>query len=807
QMTVSSNGSTTNGQTEEMDIDQENGNPAKKQKLMSKEDFVKVMDDVEKHSLIVDEKWYLVSLNWWKKAEKAVNDGYMEDIQPIDNSKISTRGISGAFYLAPKLVERMDFIPVPEKSFEVLNDSFGVVDAKRDIIERLVIDDGLRGNRIDVYPKVVNVILARDRSRRVTLPLRNDTVGSLRERALRELGVNESLHKIRFYIEHGDKFELLNVKDDDEVANLFSSEPTVVVDIVDENGKGFISNRINESYNEISSSPSYTRGVCGLSNLGNTCFMASAVQCLSNVPQITEYFLTDQYTNDLNEANPLGTEGHLAKEYGKLMHAMWSGRHESFVPRNFKSTIGKFAPRFSGYAQQDSQELLAFLLDGLHEDLNRIRKKPYVEEKEPAEGTSEKAIAEEAWANYRKRNDSIIVDKVHGQLKSTLVCPKCAKVSVKFDPFCFLSVPVPTKERLFRTPIVLMFNPLKKWARFALNITRTTTVAQALDLIMSELGEKIEVIVFTVDSMNRPTLMEMDDPLCGENRNRYAIVYACQVTRAIEGSELVIARTMGEKKLTYSSKNLPVFFTIPLNQSEEAVKEFGEKEIVPVVKGMFEKDGIEEERYKCGVEVTRDGDKWMVDLIFDEVNVLEDVRGTGLIDREKSMPEPKQDVSLVDCINMFTKKEQLSEQDSWYCPQCKEHVLATKKLDIWKLPQILVVHLKRFQYTRWSREKIDTPVDIPGKDFHLRDILVNDSHEDAVYDLIAISHHMGGLGGGHYTATALNGETWYYFNDASVSKACAPYGTPSSSPYLLFYRRRELPIIHSDEHLDMETED
>lgn len=44
--------------------------------------------------------------------------------------------------------------------------------------------------------------------------------------------------------------------------------------------------------------------------------------------------------------------------------------------------MGKFAPQFSGYQQQDSQELMAFLLDGLHEDLNRIRKKPYIELKD-----------------------------------------------------------------------------------------------------------------------------------------------------------------------------------------------------------------------------------------------------------------------------------------------------------------------------------------------------------------------------------------------------------------------------------------
>ena len=44
--------------------------------------------------------------------------------------------------------------------------------------------------------------------------------------------------------------------------------------------------------------------------------------------------------------------------------------------------VGRFKPEFSGYQQQDSQELMAFLLDGLHEDLNRIKKKPYVETKE-----------------------------------------------------------------------------------------------------------------------------------------------------------------------------------------------------------------------------------------------------------------------------------------------------------------------------------------------------------------------------------------------------------------------------------------
>lgn len=58
-------------------------------------------------------------------------------------------------------------------------------------------------------------------------------------------------------------------------------------------------------------------------------------------------------------------------------------------------------------------------------------------------------MAEEAWRNHLRRNDSVIVDTFHGLFKSTLVCPKCNKVSVTFDPFCYLSVPLPvSKERV-----------------------------------------------------------------------------------------------------------------------------------------------------------------------------------------------------------------------------------------------------------------------------------------------------------------------------------------------------------------------
>ena len=137
------------------------------------------------------------------------------------------------------------------------------------------------------------------------------------------------------------------------------------------------------------------------------------------------------------------------------------------------------------------------------------------------------------------------------------------------------------------------------------------------------------------------------------------------------------------------------------------------------------------------------------------VKVLWDNRAPLIIDPELqaellNKKKGGKEITLEDCLAEYTREEQLGEADLWYCPNCKKHQQATKKLDIWRFPDILVVHLKRFSHTRAWRDKLDVMVDFPISDLDLNDkALHEEPGVENVYDLFGVSNHMGGLGGGH----------------------------------------------------------
>ncbi|KAL0671291.1 hypothetical protein Bca4012_033995 [Brassica carinata] len=149
-------------------------------------------------------------------------------------------------------------------------------------------------------------------------------------------------------------------------------------------------------------------------------------------------------------------------------------------------------------------------------------------------------------------------------------------------------------------------------------------------------------------------------------------------------------------------------------------------------------------------------------------------------------------ISFLSCLENFLAEEPLGPNNMWFCPESKEKRKANKKLDLLKLPEILVLHLKRFRTSKYFVKKIDTFVNFPINDLDLSKYVKNKNGESYLYELYAVSNHYIGPGGvRHYTAYAklIDYNKWYHFNDSYVSPVNESV-VRSKAAYLLFYRRR-----------------
>lgn len=345
---------------------------------------------------------------------------------PIDNTHLVNNLDEGDqpsehVELKPNLLEQVDFVLVPRQVWELLVSWYG---GGPEIPRPVVV--GPSGECfVEIYPVelIVSFVWSKVADTKIRVS-KTTKIRELKEKVLRKLNVNNvsvsdlqvwnmldnvppvlldndeetvaeavlvSGQKVQIRVKSDSSKQPLsiltgNASPDSEHISIAQGKPTDRNNVIyDTFGRGypkesFLSNGREEESDrkDVSShrlfflpsldSPAFKRaGLCGLVNLGNTCFMNAALQCLSNAAKLTEYFLSGRYKCDINKQNPLGMKGVLAEEYFRLLSHIWSGNESSFAPRQLKLQIALHAPQFTGYQQQDSQELMAFLLDGLHE--------------------------------------------------------------------------------------------------------------------------------------------------------------------------------------------------------------------------------------------------------------------------------------------------------------------------------------------------------------------------------------------------------------------------------------------------------
>ena len=240
------------------------------------------------------------------------------------------------------------------------------------------------------------------------------------------------------------------------------------------------------------------KGRTGLVNIGNTCFMNSALQCLSNCYELTKYFLLNFYENDINQENRLGTGGQVVTIYRKLLDDLWLGDDDYINPNYFKRIFAHFVHKFSGYAQQDSNEFLIYLLDKIHEDLNTITVKPYIEMEGKKPEQTDEEVSKIWWEKHLKRENSIIVDLFHGQFKSTISCNICHQVCVSFDSYMFISLPIPSGK--YEIEVKYFGYNINDFLVMKIPITENTTVLNIIDIMKN----RINIININKNIKNNP---------------------------------------------------------------------------------------------------------------------------------------------------------------------------------------------------------------------------------------------------------------------------------------------------------------
>ncbi|CAA6658446.1 unnamed protein product [Spirodela intermedia] len=581
-------------------------------------------------------------------------------------------------------------------------------------------------------------------------------------------------------------------------------------------------------------------GLTGLENLGNTCFMNSAIQCLAHTPMLVEYFLGD-YSKEINSQNPLGMDGELALAFGELLRKLWASGKTPVVPKLFKAKLARFAPQFSGFNQHDSQELLAFLLDGLHEDLNRVKCKRYVEVKDALDRPDEE-VADEYWENHLARNNSIIVDICQGQYRSTLVCPICKKISVTFDPFMYLSLPLPSTTMRTMTVTVFSADGSAKPYPHTVTVPKHGKCRDIIDSLAVACSLKDDESLLLAEVYNNRIIRYLDDLsdsislVRDEDRlSAYRLVKDLNkgpIIVFMHQREIPLVSKLSDDASGSAIQNLFLELTNPFLKSSGDLLDMGKNdqgycngevddvdtrsplpectsavEVVDVgscagSKLLFYITDQKGQAMQSQIEIdeiisSADSQKELYVLVCwsDEIikrydaqllGSLPEVRKSGLLRRQ-----PQETISLYSCLEAFLKEEPLGPEDMWYCPSCKVHQQASKKLDLWRLPEILVIHLKRFPTAASQKNKLETVVDFPIHDLDLSSYVARKNGQDPyIYALFAVSNHYGSMGGGHYTAFVHHAgqNRWFDFDDRSVVPM-AEGGVKSSAAYVLFYKK------------------
>ena len=325
--------------------------------------------------------------------------------------------------------------------------------------------------------------------------------------------------------------------------------------------KEFLENKNKEENNNLKFP------LIGLINLGNTCYMNSALQCMRSIKELSLYFLYYYDESQLNINNIIGTGGFLTKAYINFLYNLENCKDEYFKPEYFKNTIGLIDDRYSDFLQQDTHEFMTFLIDSLHEDLNKVRNKPIIQRKDSDinnynsdEMNDKKSLIE--WNNFLKANQSIMVDLFYGQYKTTISCPCCHHKSINFSIYLSLQLPIPKYMECFMIKVIITEEGPNSFPLVKINIT-LNKINNKIFNIKKIIGKIFEISPYEIEIIkyrSKEIIKVYEDD--EEINDTYNIFYAIKVNfidKSIFYENKIVYSNLKEKIINKKNDIINIF--------------------------------------------------------------------------------------------------------------------------------------------------------------------------------------------------------------------------------------------------------
>lgn len=771
--------------------------------------------------LCVGDLAYVISLEWIRKWKTAVGfsgtSPPTEDCPPIDNTDlISDDGKS----VRERKMETVDYSVFSPGVWDTLYSWYGGGPA---ISAEVVYDRVKKRNVALLRLTKLNIVFGRTVT--VIQFSKYRLISELKEAVCSLLQIDPSKHGLYKAWDHETGKPLDSGV---TLAELFVNDgDTIIVDLI-VNPRFSGAADIPRSHQLVRHSKStvghlsarYTPGLTGLVNFGNTCFFNSSLQCLLHTMPLVRFFTDGDWRRDLCPNNPLGTKCEIVKEFYSTLCDVWSGNTKSVSPRTFLASLRKQSVDFSGYLQQDAHETLMRLLDYLHEDLNRVKSKPIVDSV-TGTGENDEEVAEKSWENHKLRNDSIVSDLFHGQLKSTLVCPKCGRCVSIFDPFVSISVPVPVPEVLSPVFTFVPYDPVQPKVVMQIPVTFGLQVAGFKESLCKKVGREFDCLFAFKDAHGKYEFVESPSkPQLNQTLYVFEVPTTDDVVYCL--TNLGVNVTHG---FTVKTKSLDDCYLLQLPDEvveESVMQSLIEQRFEFLWEGELAYDVPSDFISLRKVMKTSnscnklDFDKpisFNHELKFSRNKripcvsnrIVTAVLNTKFVNsanhfnwarlKRETVSQPRAELeanlpTLESCLENFSKPTVLDEDNQWYCSECKEFVCAEQKTDIWKLPKCMIVHLKRFSSSATGFRKVETNVQCPNELDFSKFVVGPESVEGEKYKLYAVIQHFGQLNGGHYLTNAYceSIEKWESFNDGCVSEVVNDSACKAGA-YVLLYMR------------------